>query len=307
MELKTTFQHYYPEGVYGGQCAAFLHNLLAYPSIGDSLAQKKAAIDKYGIKFAQLNGHFEVGDIVVEDVGTATGHVYCVNTIVAPQLQVTESNYHLDGLVHHTRIVPVSSKIYGVIRGAPLKIAIINPPLQKTFMGLTVLANRLNWTTLFSKLEEVKQMFLTYSRNMFEPVFTIKNTNFTPPFPKMPINEQFALDANWYRTNVTPLCATSDQATIFSMNPEDYNNGLTYGFMTWGDPGKPVRIEVAASEVNFDYRERVFHEICHALLFLTGQPDRVHELLYQSTPQYQTLVDYVDLRTLQQRLVQIKH
>lgn len=179
-------------------------------------------------------------------------------------------------------------------------------PVAKTFMAITVVANKNTWSNLPAKLQELKQMFITASNNKFEPVFDIKQSNFNP-IPLAPFLGQEgtkSVDVNWYRQNITPLA--TGQATLFLMNEADYNNGLTWGFMTYGDPRRPVRIEVSAKQDGADqFVERSFHEISHCLQFLTGQPDRTHELLYQATPQLQTLMDYIDQKKLQEQLVLI--
>lgn len=178
--------------------------------------------------------------------------------------------------------------------------------IQKTFMGITVVANKNNWTNLPVKLDELKQMFITESSGKFEPVFNIKQTNFDtiPLSPFLGQEGTKSVDVNWYRTNITPLA--TGQATLFLINEADYNNGLTWGFMTYGDPHRPVRIEVASGQNGSNqFVERAFHEISHCLQFLTGQPDRTHELLYQSPPQTKALMDYIDQKKLQAQLVVI--
>lgn len=179
-------------------------------------------------------------------------------------------------------------------------------PLAKTFMKVTVVANKNNWTTLPQKLEEIKQRMISLSSGKFEPVFDIVKTSFSsiplsPPINGMPNS----VDVNWYRQNITPL--TNGQGTIFLMNPEDYNNGLTYGYMTWGDPGRPIRMEVAKSENDFSFSDVMIHELGgHGLQFLTGQPDITHSLLNQNPPKFKELLEYVDYLKLQQSLVKIK-
>lgn len=186
--------------------------------------------------------------------------------------------------------------------------------LTKTFMKITIVANKNTWTTLPAKLEALKQMFLLHSSNKFEPVFDIVKTNFNS-IPLAPFNGMQSVDINWYRQNITPLA--TGQATILLLNPEDYQNGNTWGFMTYGDANRPVRMEVMALEDEGGgqvFIERAFHEICHALLFLTGQPDvspvnvndaLVHYYLFQNPPQYKTMMDYVDYPKLQTALSKI--
>jgi len=179
-------------------------------------------------------------------------------------------------------------------------------PLAKTFMAVTLVVNKNNNSSLSQLLELTKQKFLEYSDNKFEPVFNIIHTDFnnipySPPVPGMPL----AVDVNWYRQNITPL--TNGQATIFLINPEDYYPGLQWGFMSWGDQGRPIRIEVVYDPNPEIFWARIFHELGgHGLEFLTGQPDITHQLLYQNPPRNRDLMNYIDQLKLQQALVKIK-
>lgn len=186
--------------------------------------------------------------------------------------------------------------------------------LSKTFMKITIVANKINWTTLPAKLEQLKQKFLADSSGKFEPVFDVKQTNFDN-VPLSPfINNTKCVDINWYRTNITPLA--TGEATLLLLNPDQYPNGNTWGYMTYGDTNQPVRMEVMALENEGNvFVERAFHEICHALLFLSGQNDvspvnpndaLVHYYLYQNPPQYKALMDYIDWSAVQRKLTTIK-
>ena len=176
-------------------------------------------------------------------------------------------------------------------------------PLTKTFMAVTVVANKINWD-ITSKLGNIKQRMLSLSDNKFEPVFNIVKTNFSniplsPLVPGMPL----AVDVNWYRQNITPL--TKGQGTMLVLNPEDYPSSA-YGYMTWGDPGRPIRMEIAKGENDF-FEDVFIHELGgHGLQFLTEQPDITHTLLNQNPPKFKELMDYVDHLKLQQALVKIK-
>jgi hypothetical protein len=187
----------------------------------------------------------------------------------------------------------------------PEKINWGNPPtpvLQKTFMAITVIANNNTWN-LTPRLDNLKKMFVEHSLGKLEPVFKFKYSNFTK-IPKGSFNGIECIDVNWYRNNVTPMA--EGQATLFLCNPKDYPSTNSWGYMTWGDPKRPVRIEVTALESESNvFEERAFHEICHALFFLTGQPDRVHELLYQDPPKYKALLSLIDYGKLQNALVTI--
>lgn len=321
MEMISTFQKYFAQGTVGpgtgtlqGQCAVFAQYFYELPKFGDSLAEKKKTFDKYGIPFNKLNGHFEIGDIVLTQEEKTHGHIYIVGDIKAPYLIAAESNYRNPKRLDYTRIVPVSTLIYGVIRGAKLKVPIVNPPLQKTFMKITVVPNNSNWITLQGKLDTLKKWFIDYSDNRFEPVFDIKQTAYNNiPFERVTAQPADCVQIDFYRKNITPLA--TGQATLFIVNPDQYKPIGSFGMMTWGDYKKPVRIEITGYESELIIVERMFHEICHALLFLSDQPDvdpdnpanaLVHKFLYQNPPKFKEMMNYIDYKALQNKLITIK-
>ncbi len=171
-------------------------------------------------------------------------------------------------------------------------------------MNVTIIANNISWD-FQSTLPKLAEWFKTYSHNRLEAAFDVKQTDFEN-IPISPFNGMQAIDVGWYRKNITPLA--TGQISVFLVNPEQYqNNYSTWGFMTWADVGKSVRCEVSVyDDPNFPEAHiavhRIFHEICHALQFLTGQPDRTHELLLQNPPQRQALMDYIDYEKLEAAL-----
>lgn len=129
MDLKTTFEQLYPEGSRQGQCVAFLHKLVDFPNTGNYLKQKIATVNTYGIPISKLNGDFRTGDIVITNESLKYGHGALINQVLSDKLRLTESNYHLDEKVHHTRLLSSNSKsIIGIIRGK-LKIKVITMQL----------------------------------------------------------------------------------------------------------------------------------------------------------------------------------
>jgi len=112
----------YKEGAYGGQCGAFIHNLVTnYPHGLNTLDQKMSVIN---------SGIPAVGSVVIlneQYPGTNTGHVAIINKIGEDgSLTLTESNYHGDEKVTNTRVISVEySKIMGYFDGT----------LDPTFQG----------------------------------------------------------------------------------------------------------------------------------------------------------------------------
>lgn len=175
--------------------------------------------------------------------------------------------------------------------------------LSKTFMKLTLVANRNDWTTLAQKLAILNEWFKTYSANRLEVVSDIKHTSFTD-IPFQPWESIHSVDVNWYRSNITPLA--TGHVTLLLVNPAQWKAPTSWGTMTFADTNKPVRCEITSVESEGDlFISKAFHEICHALFHLTGQQDRVHEFLYQNPPRYVELLNLLDYQVLQNKLVTI--
>lgn len=256
-----------------------------------------AGFDKF------TTGTPQVGDVITwSEKQVKFGHIAIVTEVNAFGFKCFEQNAPIGGAC---RIGSYNYKnIIGWFRP--------KQSLNKTFMKITIIANKISWPSLQAKVDQLKQKFITDSTNKFEPVFEIKRTNFDN-IPLSPFKNSKSVDINWYRNNITPLA--TGEATLLLMNPEDYPNGLTWGFMTYGDSGKPVRIEVSSLEINDDFVQRAFHEISHALLFLSDQPDvspvdptdaLVHYYLYQNPQQFKQLMDYIDWPAVQRKLATIK-
>lgn len=181
-------------------------------------------------------------------------------------------------------------------------------PLKTTFMEITIIANKITWDYK-SNLPKLSEWIKTYSSGRLEAVFDTKETSFDT-VPLAPFLGKQAVDINWYRQHITPL--GKGQVTLLLLNPEQYqNNDSVWGFMTYGDQDAPVRTEVSCYD-DPTYPEaplfvhRAFHEIAHALFFLTGQPDRVHEMLFQNPVKRKELLDLIDYQKLQEALIKIK-
>lgn len=249
-----------------------------------------------------LSGEIKPGDILVWNKGYGeNGHTAIVLESNPQQVRVFEQNNPIGTKCHS------AWHNYGLVRGW------FRPKAQmsKTFMTVSVVANKNNWTTLPAQVKALSDYFILHSGNRLETVGNIVQSNFSniPLVPFLGGDGGKSIDPNWYRSNVTPLC--TGQISLFTLNPEDYPNGSTWGFMTYGDPGRPVRCEISPKEniPNTDgtpvFVIQAFHEICHAIFFLTGQPDRVHELIYPLPGNPKAILDLVDYRALQNALVKI--
>lgn len=107
-----------PDGSKGGQCGTFAHTIADFPSVGDSLAAKRTAVNKNGISAAQWREEgANLGDVLIFN-GGKYGHVSVVTQDNGDgTVTVKDSNYGLDEKIQ-TRIVKISDAgLYGVIRG----------------------------------------------------------------------------------------------------------------------------------------------------------------------------------------------
>lgn len=260
-------------------------------------------------KFTQ--GHILPGDVMTWTSNYApNGHIGIVVSSSPTTMQVFEQNNPINSACGtHTHN-------YGNIKGW---FRPVSSQIAKTFMSITVDDNA-HWSSLQSQLDLLKQWFIHYSNNRLEPVFDIKQTNFSA-VPFSPLNEFKAPDINWYRQNITPL--TKGQGTLLLLPYSQWQTSpvaYTWGFMSWGDTNKPVRMQCTGAENEiipsntqggYDtapvFVHRAFHEICHMLFYLTNQPDRVHEFLLVAPDRRAELLDLVDYRALQSALVKIKN
>lgn len=172
--------------------------------------------------------------------------------------------------------------------------------LTKTFMEITIVNN----TNRVFDLAGLKTFFLTQFEGKFEPVFNEVKTSYTN-IPGTTFNGSGCIDIDWYRANVTPLA--TGQGTLFICESTDYPSNNSWGFASWGDPNKPTRAEMSISDIDmWAFNDKAYHEICHSLQFLTGQPDRTHELLNTSPQKHKELAQYIDQVKLQAKLLTIK-
>lgn len=174
-------------------------------------------------------------------------------------------------------------------------------------LPITLVANKNMWSTLQDQLIKIQEWISNYSAGKLQVMFDVKHTDFLE-VPKMPWQGTKCVDVGWYREQITHLA--TGKATLLLLNPEQW--GISgWGTMTYGDPGKPVRMEVMAIENEMNgpttiLVPRVFHEICHMLFFLTGQPDRTHEFLLTDVDRKAELLALIDYGKLEVALNNIK-
>jgi len=114
----------FPDGAKGGQCGTFIRTkFFTVGSMGDTLASKIKTMDNVmgGKKLAEMGGvnALRVGDMVIQDVGTAYGHVAMINAINSDgTVTFTESNWKGDEKVNNNRTIdPLKGNIVAIHRG----------------------------------------------------------------------------------------------------------------------------------------------------------------------------------------------
>ena len=278
----------YPDGSIQGQCGVFCHRLMDFPLVGDTLASKIAAVKKYGYTASQLLGGYDAGDIVITKENQLNGHVAFVNNIVGDNLQLTESNFHEDLKVHHTRLINKNSpELVGCIRG---KLLFLPPDGEKKNLSfpiqlkvLILQNNQPFWNSLLKHMANLQNWFWFNSQGKIQLIIdyrqtTLKgwNTVFTGPVIGG-LNVE-VIDPNWFDKNVLPAAPLAD-IVIFNMprkdwkgsvfdHPESIELGYTY------EPSYPVKIMTVSDEFD-DYppyyptlgafAKVMAHEIAHGL------------------------------------------
>lgn len=229
MDLRPTFEKLFPANSWGGQCGTFAHRLVDFPSIGNYLWTKKAAVARFGLPGSQA----QVGDVLITKESLLFGHVAVINNDMGGSWQLTESNYNLNQRVHHSRqISKTSNQIIGVIRGKPL-YPMPTPPAQFPIQIETrILLNHMQpWNSLVSKMAGLQDWFWKASGNKIELIVDYKmidlggwNTLFYGAGPRVE-----AIDENWINANVTPLVPEA-KIILFVVSPTQYK------FQVFDDP-----------------------------------------------------------------------
>lgn len=114
--------NYKTQGEFGGQCGDYAHELVNFPSVGDSKTQKFKSVQDNGLlRNDWINSGPKVGDVLIFDIKNPYGHVAVVNSVNDDgTVTLSESNYNGDKKVTNDRRISINDKtIYGAIRGTP--------------------------------------------------------------------------------------------------------------------------------------------------------------------------------------------
>jgi hypothetical protein len=289
MNLYPVLSKLYPENSFQGQCFTFMHELVDFPHIGTLLGSKKAALNSVGIPISKLDS-IKVGDVLLLNY-PIYGHGALVNNIQGSELQLTESNFKLDGRVHHTRKIPFHDpNILGVFRGKDLyPLPVINYPVQ---LRCTILMNNQPfWNSLLKHMANLQDWFWQASGQKLQLIIDYKNTNlsgwntvFTGPViggANMEI-----IDPVWMKNNVAPQAVGSHlilfvmprsawNGTVFD-HPEQIELGFNYEHNIHTQDALFPNMAMLVADEHDDYSpyyppplsafaKLAAHEICHGL------------------------------------------
>ncbi len=285
ISLKPIIEKLFPENYKGGECGVFAHKLVQFPIIGDTLASKTAAVRNLGVPAELLGKAFRGGDVVITNESQQNGHVAVINNIdyIAQCFQVTESNFHLDGRVHHTRIISFDSPhIVGVIRGPALF------PLPTTTYPIEIqvrilMNNQPLWNSLLRRMAELQEWYDVNSGGKIQLTIDYKDvslsgwpTGMTGSGIGAALTE--VIDENWYRKNVLTLVPDAD-IVAFVMKKSDFAGAVdkpnTFEIGYSYEPHFPIKTFMAMDE-NDNYFPNWYpglqglstilaHEISHGL------------------------------------------
>lgn len=290
MTLYPILSKLYPEGSYGGQCGTFAHRLIDFPIIGNTLSSKKSVLQASGIPNPDV---LKVGDVLITNESPIFGHVAVINDIKDGQLQLTESNYYLNGRIHHTRKISGFSKsILGVFRGAYLfPLPEVMYPIE---LKVSILMNtQSHWKTLIDHLHNLENWFYQASGGRIQitaiPVYTNVHdweTEFTGPV--IGGTNMEIIKESWFDQFILPLALPDSHITIFNMNrsdwkgsvfdhPESTELGYAYEKVDMSFPGKIMCVWDEYDDYPPYYPAPLSaaaklwaHEICHLLYGLAG-------------------------------------
>lgn len=303
MDLRPTFEHYFPDGSKGGECGIFAHNLVTFPLVGDTIITKKAAVKKSGFV-----GNYQAGDVLILDVGTKAGHVGILND--DSLFSLTESNWKLDGRVHHNRTIPRNSKqIVGAFRG-PLKLKLM------TTLNISIVS-----TSPWPDIDKFMSMAKDWSGGRL--VINLVN-QVSPNLPPIQLEDVLGFkqpEHQWLIDNVFQYRKDAD-AIILNIIPIGLNgeNGYCKAPAT---PSEAFTLFLACGDLpiftqTYGYSNSTkltLHELSHMLYLITGGVDQTHPAdltpghslieAYQQLD-YERLATNLALRRQQKLMPQIK-
>jgi len=332
INLRPTFEKLFPEGVKGGQCAAFAEKLTEFGPVDtldphSGLNSKTEYVKRYGIPVYLINESYRPGDVIVTSESLTDGHVTTINARIGRKLQLTESNYKGDKRVHHTRLIDINDpKIVGIIRG-PAKY-----PLPQTTYPIQIrvkilMNNQPMWNSLLGQMAKLQNWFWEKSANRIELIVDYKDTSLSG-WPTVITGSGIGtlseiIDEKWYDVNILPL-SEGAIVTSFVMKKSDFAGIVnTPGQKEVGycyAPHYPIKTFLVFDEGD-DYpptytglsglSELLAHEISHGLFGLAlsskwpNGADFTHQFFYGSNgnqPYPEGIFSYLDFDLLNRQV-----
>lgn len=194
MDAETPISNVYEDGYFeqGLECGTFMHRYFDIPPMGDLLGEKIRSMDNFlfgnpvGSVVKGLALLPNVGDMIIQNVGTKYGHVAVVNSVNPDgTITLTESNYNKKWTVSNNRkIARADSSIVGIHKGD------LKDPIQ----------NRLN--TFQSRFQfSSDQMLNSYLNAIAQGVVPMKNETTVNKF----LEEMRALGPEGFDIGMTVL------------------------------------------------------------------------------------------------------
>lgn len=302
--LKEYLQKKYFQGKIGGECIAWLHNIVDFPYMG---VDPKGNDVNLKFKFVQSRGECftkeniegpglgaRVGDLIFTTDGAyknwlgqwkGAGHGAIITSIDSYGYEVCESNWNLDKKITYGRVIPKDSdKIIGLSR-FPLKI-----DLGQVIFRYGVLINNQKWSSV-GFLDSISNDVLKWTNGLlkidFFPVYTNLNNWWyeDSPFP-ITGGEVKVINRNWMREFAKPLAGDVD-AYALVVRPDQWQgtsfdkNGVEIGDLAYTlAVDKQIQI-VSGENTNSPFysmtliRHALIHELGHLLAFINGKSDNV--------------------------------
>lgn len=321
--LRPSFEHAYPDGTEGGECGTFAQWLVNHAPVGDTNATKLAAVVNHGIQAKDLHQAFRLGDVVIFNIpNLGAGHVAVINEIFDDHFTVSESNWHLDGKVHHDRAVPKgANSIVGVLRG-PLVVALWYYPL---FMKIKIINNHRSDALNAVEVQDIVNTAAQYSQGALQLVIDGVDTNFTN-IPYATVGEAGvdtenptgltvkAIDFGWFKDNIAYLGQGHD-AALFWVADEDWqgnvngvehmDSGLLPCFVECHTQDQTEQLNLAQTQ-HYGLTWLTLHEIRHAMCAIAGVVDDTHDWLTKGQLPQSFLPANFDYDLLEQRLAALR-
>ncbi len=277
MNYAQVLASHFPENSFGGQCGTFCHRLVQFFPVGNFLTQKIASLHRFGIPLLSLDS-FKVGDVVLQKY-PIYGHLSVINAITGTKLQLTESNYYLNGRVSHKRQIDTSDpRILGVFRGA------LTYPIPPRVIEVKLVQNGSPWGLMTQYEADILKRVQEASGGRIGINIDSDYVNLTPPYTQTGYpTGRTGIDLGWYEQNILPH--KKNYHVVAFLTGKDPQVGNTFG---WASPGQEVQIFADETETitsaSFGtlpvFVESFIHEILgHCMKQVDGLPDLTHEYM----------------------------